>query len=238
MDILSTNSATDAGVMRSLPHQWLFLLAVVIIPACASPGAPPPTPADCTTIRLWSNGFHVNLAMRAGLFEETHELRKLFPEADYFLIGWGERDFYMATKGGLWKALKAITPPSPAVMQVIAAKEPVEDRIWPGRDVVTLAISDAGAKNLARSIAQFIKYDRNGEPIVLGPGRIEGGSVFLAAHGNFHLLNMCNHWTAARLREAGVPVRARISFTAPGLMHAVKRKTRPVCPIPLPSSRN
>lgn len=220
---------------RSLFNRWTILLALILVGACASTPRPPPTPGDCTTIRLWSNGFHVNLAMRAGLFEDSHPLRKLFPDANHFLIGWGERDFYIATKPGVWMTLKAITPPSPAVMQVIAAEEPVEDRIWPGRDVVTIAISETGARALAQSIADYLKYAENGAPIVLGQGRVEGGSVFVAARGNFHLFNMCNHWTAARLREAGVPVSARISFTAGALMRAVKRKTERVCPVPASS---
>jgi uncharacterized protein (TIGR02117 family) len=236
--------ALDAGASWFLPeqgrrsgivdrrhfHLWTIVLALCLVSACASPKAPPPTPGDCTTIRLWTNGFHVNLAMGAELFEEAHPLRKLFPDATHFLIGWGERDFYIAAEAGVWLALKAITPPSPAVMQVIAAGEPVEDRIWPGRDVVTIAISETGAKALARSIADHVKYDDNGEPIVLARGRVEGGSLFLAARGGFHLFNMCNHWTAARLREAGIPVSARISFTAGGLMRAAKRKTEAECP--------
>lgn len=205
-------------------------ILIASIPACALPPNPPPGARDCTTIRLWSNGFHVNLAMRAELFEEAHPLRRLFPDANYFLIGWGERDFYIAEKAGFLMTLDAITPPSPAVMQVIAAEEPVEDRIWPGRDVVSVAISETGARDLARSIATNLKYDEAGKPLILGPGRVEDGSLFLAARGNFHLFNMCNHWTAARLREAGVPVRARLSFTAGGLMAAVRRKTDRACP--------
>lgn len=213
------------------PFTVMLSLAFVAaaLAACASPKAPPPVAGDCTTIRLWSNGFHVNLAMRAELFEETHPLRRLFPQAHYFLIGWGERDFYMAEKAGVWKGLNAILPPSPAVMQVIAAKEPVEDTIWPGREVATLAISRSGAQALAQSLAAQLKYDDNGDPLALGTGRVDGASLFLAARGNFHLFNMCNHWTAARLREAGAPVHPRISFTAGGLMRAARRKTPSSC---------
>lgn len=128
--------------------------------------------------------------------------------------------------------MKAVIPPSPAAIQAIAGKEPVEDTIWPGRDVVTIAISDSAARELALTIGKWIVKDESGDPIVLQQGRVAGKSVFLAARGNFHFFNMCNHWTAKRLREAGVPVRARISFTADGLMRAVKRKTDRACPTP------
>jgi len=155
----------------------------------------------------------------------------LFPDARHFLIGWGERDFYMAADAGFWKGLKAIIPPSPSVVHVIAADTPVEDTLWPARDLVEFAISESGAKHMADGIARSLAYDERGTTIILGQGRVAGAGYFLAARGNFHLFNMCNHWTARRLREAGVRVRASISFTAPGLMSAVRRKTSPSCPV-------
>ncbi|GAB4525561.1 MAG: DUF2459 domain-containing protein [Amphiplicatus sp.] len=215
---------------RTTTLRLACLAALFLAAACASPPGPPPTPGDCAMIRLWSNGWHVNLAIRAELFSDENPVRALFPEARYFLIGWGERDFYMAEDAGFWKGLKAAIPPGPAVMQVIANDAPVEETIWPGRTVATLALSETGARRLAQSIGAYVMREETGAPIVLGRGRIADKSVFLAARGNFHLFNMCNHWTAARLREAGVPVRARISFTAGGLMRAAKRKAPTSCP--------
>jgi uncharacterized protein (TIGR02117 family) len=207
------------------------LFALALLAACASAPGAPPTPGDCMTIRLWSNGWHANLALPAEAFEEGHPLRSLFPDSRYFLIGWGERDFYMATKAGFWKGLKAIIPPSPSVVQVIAADAPVEETLWPGRDLVEFAISRSGVKRMAEGIANSLAYDAEGEPIILGEGRVAGASYFLAAKGNFYLFNMCNHWTARRLREAGVRVRGIVSFTAPGLMRAVRRKAPAYCPV-------
>lgn len=74
--------------------RYAAMLITLFASACVSPPGPPPTPGDCATIRLWSNGWHVNLAMRAELFDRDHVVRRLFPEARYFLIGWGERNFY------------------------------------------------------------------------------------------------------------------------------------------------
>lgn len=212
-------------------HRLIGLFAAICLSACGSVPNIPPTADDCMTIRLWSNGWHVNLALPAEAFEEDHPVRALFPDARYFLIGWGERDFYMATEAGFWKGLKAIIPPSPSAVQIIAADAPVEDALWPARDLVTLAISHSGAEQLARGIAESLTYDEGGMPIILGEGRVSGASYFLTARENFHLFNMCNHWTARRLRQAGVPVRAGISFTAAGLMSAVRRKTPSSCAI-------
>lgn len=208
----------------------IIFTAAALLVACASAPSPPPSPGDCTTIRLWSNGWHANLALRANALGEDHLLRNLFPDAEYFLIGWGERDFYMAEDAGFWKGLKAIVPPSPSVIHVIAADEPVEDSLWRPRDLAEFAISETGAERMAENIANAVVRDEDGSPIILSQGRIAGASYFLAARGNFHLFNMCNHWTARRLREAGVPVTSGISFTAAGLIDAVRRKAPASCP--------
>lgn len=211
-------------------HRLVCLFTAMFLGACGSITGAPPSAGDCMTVRLWSNGWHANLALPADAFNEGHPVRTLFPEAQYFLIGWGERDFYMATEAGFWKGLKAIIPPSSSVVHVIAADTPVEDTQWRPRDFVQFAISQAGAEQIADGIAKSLSYDETGTLIILGEGRVAGASHFLAARENFHLFNMCNHWTARRLREAGVPVRAGISFTAPGLISAIRRKTLPSCP--------
>ncbi len=212
-------------------RRLIGLMAIICLCACETMPSAPPSADDCLTIRLWSNGWHANLALPVDVFNEDHPIRTLFPDARYFLIGWGERDFYIARKAGFWKGLKAIIPPSRSVVHIIAAATPVEESLWPPRDLATLAISKSRAEQLARGIAESLTYDERGMPIILGQGRVAGASYFLAANGNFHLFNMCNHWTAKRLREAGVPVRPLISFTASGLMRAIRRKTSPSCPV-------
>jgi uncharacterized protein (TIGR02117 family) len=199
--------------------------------ACASGGAraPAPSAGDCETTRLWSNGFHTNIALRAALLDADHPLRTLFPEANYFLIGWGERDYYKADHPGFWMGLKAIVPPSPSVVHVIAGEEQVEDRIWPG-DVLDIAVSREGARRLGRAIARSLAYEARGAPIVESEGKVKGASLFLRSREGFHLFYMCNHWTARVLHEAGVRVSPALSFTADGLMSAVRRKTARACP--------
>lgn len=208
----------------------ILCIAAALLAACASPAGPAPAKGDCTAIRLWSNGWHANLALRADVLGEEHPLRKLFPEAEHFLIGWGERDFYMAENAGFWMGLNAIVPPSPSVMHVIAADAPVEDSLWRPKELAEFVISKAGAEDMADSIADAIARDESGAPIILSGGRVAGASYFLASRGNFHLFNMCNHWTARRLREAGVRVTPALSFTAGGLIDAVRRKAPASCP--------
>lgn len=216
--------------LRYLMRLLIAAACAAFLSACASQPGPPPTQGDCLTVRLWSNGWHANLALPAAAFEEDHPFRKLFPEAEYFLVGWGERGFYMAEDAGFFKGLAAIIPPSSSVVQLIADEKPVEENLWRPRDLVEFAISETGARRMTEEIAESLAYGPDGAPIALGEGRVADASLFLASTGNFHLFNMCNHWTAKRLREAGVRVHPAISFTAPGLMRAVKRKTQNACP--------
>ena len=221
----------DAAKRWTRFHHLVCLFAAAFLSACTSMSSAPPSANDCVTIQLWSSGWHADIVLPADAFDDDHPVRSLFPDAQSFLIGWGERDFYMATDAGFWKGLKAIIPPSPSVVHVIAASGPIEDTPRRRSDVVTFAVSQDGARQIADAVAASLSYDETGAPIVLGEGRVAGASRFLAARGNFHLFNMCNHWTARRLREAGVPVRAGVSFTAPGLVGAIRRKAAPACPV-------
>ena len=207
------------------------LLAALMLGACAKPQAAlAPGADDCVTARLISNGWHADLALPADAFDPAGPLRRMFPEARHFLIGWGERGFYMDESPGLWKGLSAALPPSPSVLHVIAVETSMDALKWRESDVAEFALSQEGARAVARSIAQSLVVDGAGDAVKLGDGRVAGRSAFLADGRNFHLFHMCNHWTAARLKEAGLPLSVRVSFTAPGLLKAVRRKAQPACP--------
>ena len=142
----------------------------------------------------------------------------------------GARKFYMAEKAGFWDGLFAVIPPTTSVIHVIAGRQPVEETVWRPREMVDFAISKSAAEALAGGIAERLAYDENGAPKIVREGRVSGSSYFLEAKGQFHLFNMCNHWTARRLSDAGVPVSAGLSFTAGGLLRAVRRKAPSACP--------
>jgi uncharacterized protein (TIGR02117 family) len=210
------------------------LAAAAALSACAASPAlgPAPSPDDCVAARLLSNGTHADIALPAEVFAADHPARTLYPQADYFLIGWGEQAFYMAEEAGAWKGFKAILPPSRSVLHVVAVDGSIDALAWREGDALDIALSETGARAMAAGLARSLRRDEAGAPIVLGPGRAPGRSAFLADGRGFHLFRMCNHWAAARLREAGAPVRAEASFTAPGLIKAMRRETPRACPVP------
>ncbi len=218
-------ATTGAGVQR-----FVALIAALALAGCMSAKAIPPAPGDCATIRLWSNGWHASLALPAETFSEDHPLRTLFPDKRYFLIGWGARDFYMTEQAGVLEGIKAVLPPTRSAIHIIAGDAPVEDALWRPRHLMEFAVSQSALSAMQEKIAASLDYDEAGAPVIVGEGRVAGASYFLASKGGFHLFSMCNHWTARRLGEAGVPVNAGISFTAAGLFNAVERLAPPSCP--------
>lgn len=216
--------------MSTVFRYALLLLAALTFGACAKPQAGlAPTAESCVTTRLISNGWHADLALPVNVFAPSHPLRRAFPAARYFLIGWGERGFYMDESPGFWKGVSAAVPPGPSVLHVVAVETSMETLQWRESDVVEFALSEDGARAVADSLSRSLALDENGDAIRLGEGRVAGRSAFFADGGNFHLFHMCNHWTAARLKEAGMPLSVRVSFTAPGLLKAVRRVGAPAC---------
>ncbi|MEO1136131.1 MAG: DUF2459 domain-containing protein [Pseudomonadota bacterium] len=222
------------SIVRLIRRCTLFCLGALALGACAGspPLGPPPTAGDCIATRVLTNGTHTDIALPADAFDENHSLRAIYPDADHFLIGWGERDFYMAEDAGLWKGVKAILPPSPSVLHVVAVEGPMDALAWRDGEVLDVALSRTGARAMTAELERSLVRNDKGAVLVLGAGRAAGRSVFIADGRGFHLFKMCNHWAAARLREAGVPVKARFSFTASALVKAVERKTERVCPQP------
>ncbi len=216
----------------------LLLAAWLSCVGCASSGgrAAAPTAQNCIRITVWSNGAHTSLALPAAAFEPSHPVRRLFPEARHFLIGYGERDFYLDPDPGVWRVIRAGTPPSPAVLHIIASETgPVERTVWFPKETQRVAVSREGLARITADIADAMRLDAQGAPIITSAGRVPGASVFVEAQPGFHLFHMCNHWAAGRLRNAGVAINPRLAFYAPWLTGALARREAGLCP-PTPSA--
>lgn len=223
------------GLMRrSLVAPALYLLAALL----ASAGlfavwperalvAAPAQRGDCVPVQVWSNGFHVDLALDAALLSEDHPLRRLYPRARSFLIGWGDEDFYRSEGKDMLMGLAALAPPSPSVMHVVAGDEAVEQYFRP-RLKRTIGVSHAGAAALGAYLDRALVRGADGGAIVVAPGHLPERSVFLRTGEDFHLFNVCNHWMARALRAAGVDVRARTAWGADGLVNGAVRAA-PAC---------
>jgi len=186
------------------------------------------TAGDCIELHLYSNGFHSDIAAPASIFPENHPLRRLYPDAESFLIGWGDERFYQTDGTDLWIGLDALIPPSPSVMHIAYNAGPSSAYLGPNDDLA-IAVSREGAARLVAYVDRALVLDEAGDPIRVADGKVMGRSAFLRSRGSFHLFNVCNQWMARALRAAGVDVNARAAWLAGPLIRQARQRGVGAC---------
>jgi len=202
----------------------VYLFAPLPAPRVAAASA-----GDCVELHLYSNGFHSDIAAPAAIFPADHPLRRLYPDARSFLMGWGEEGFYYSDGTNLGLVLDAIVPPSPTVLHIAYDAERASAYLGPNDEVV-IPVSREGAAAFVAFVDRALARGEDGAAIVTRAGKWVGRSSFLRANGSFHLFNVCNHWMARAIRAAGVNVNARTPWFASTLAPDVRRHALARCP--------
>lgn len=226
-----------AGERRSVVKRPILTSALVAI--CAlftylyfpmpAPDVAPARVGDCVELHLYSNGFHSDIGAPASIFPDDHALRRLYPEARSFLIGWGEEHFYQSPGTDLMLGLDAIIPPSPTVFHIAYNAAPSSVYLGPTDDTA-VAVSAEGAAAFVALVDKYLALDPAGDAIPVAQGKVVGRSMFLRSRGSFHLFNVCNHWMAKALRAAGVNVNTRAAWMAGPMVEQVRRQGLDRCP--------
>jgi uncharacterized protein (TIGR02117 family) len=207
-------------------------LAAYLYAPIPAPRVTPPSAGDCVELHLYSNGYHSDIGAPAALFPEDHPLRRLYPQAREFLIGWGDQAFYYSDGTNLWLGVDAIIPPSPSVMHITYDAPQAAAYLGPNDDLA-VPISREGAARFVAFIDRALILDGAGDVIVTSTGKVVGRSAFVRTRGSFHLFNVCNQWMARALRAAGVNVNARAAWLAGPLIRQVRGVTQAAC-LPAP----
>ncbi len=203
------------------------LLAYLYVPLPA-PNVAAPSAGDCVELTLFTNGFHTDIAAPAAIFPEAHPLRRLYPDAQTFLIGWGEERFYFSDGTDVWLGLNALIPPSPSVMHITYNAPAVAAYLGPNAET-PVAVSTEGAASFVAFVDRALVLDEAGEVVRTSDGKIVGRSSFLRTRGSFHLFNVCNQWMARALRAAGINLNARAAWLGGPLVRAVEETGRTSC---------
>ncbi len=182
-------------------------------------GAPPDARARAVETRpvwLLSNGFHAALAFR--LADAEPWLRALVHDraARWVLVGWGEREFFMAKPPTVRMAVRAVFLPNESALHVMPLRESPE-RALLHSDVVRFRFTAAEHRRLDAFLAGEFAHDARGRAVWLGRGFIATSS-FYRGSGSFYFPKMCNLWTAQALRRAGVPLLLPGTLWAGGLV--------------------
>ena len=204
--------------------RWLLgptlALCALWLATCET-GPPPPAADDgprTHLIQVSSNGWHTAIIVPAAAIASADVLPEAadFPDAKYLEFGWGDRVYYPAKEKTLGMTLAAALAPTPAVMHMAGRAASLTGRS-DGPEVVPVALTEAGFRYLVGAIAATFERPSGGRAESVSRG-LYPGSRFYHAHGEFHLFNTCNTWTARMLRAGGVALSPSGIVTADGLM--------------------
>ena len=207
-----------------------FLLAVVLTARSGDPAIFPGIGDDAVPVHLVSHGYHSGLVLpRAALASEAGQrghaalidVAGRFAAYEVIEVGWGDEQFYRhvptVASLELKLALQALFRPGNAsVLHVVGLPAPAR-QVFPVSDIIALSLSREGFARLVAALEVSFAKDAQSRPFHLGPG-LYGPSLFYRAVGEFHLLNVCNHWTARLLDGAGVPTAPVLATLPAGLL--------------------
>lgn len=209
----------------------VFATMIYLYFPTSAPRVAAPSAGDCVELQLWTNGFHSDLSVPASIFPENHPLRRLYPNADSFLIGWGEEAFFRSDVFSAWRALDALVPPSPSVAHVAEGGSHVRGYLGADLQGGAFAVSREGAAGLVAYIDSTLALGPDGGVVLVSPGKVNRRSSFIRARGSFHLFNVCNQWMARALRAAGLDVNARAAWMGDWLLKEVRRERPAGCSV-------
>lgn len=162
-------------------------------------------------IMIQSNGVHTDFYLPAKTPEKDwtsyaplQSMTPYFANANYVLIGWGDRGFFLDTKdwGDLTVAttLNAIFLPSVSVMHLYYRYQMPP----PGKRAVKLRLSSAEYRRFVAYIETGFKTDSAGNAVLIPDRGYSSSDVFYEGIGSYHMLNTCNNWANRALDAAGV----------------------------------
>lgn len=190
---------------------WPFALYLCIVLAGSLPvnRAFAPTP-DGIEIFLVSSVVHADIVLPVKT--ARWDWREQFP-ARYFagstdaatlaVIGWGDRDFFVATptwaEFSLTTAVKALFWPSEASLHVYLT---TAESLPTGAKSVK--ISAAQYERLVAYIHQSFRRRADGTPIPISDAAYGPNDAFFEARGRYSALNTCNNWVGKAMQVAGI----------------------------------
>ncbi|WJH40622.1 TIGR02117 family protein [Aliirhizobium terrae] len=203
--------------MKSAFRVLLAVVAVIVLAVAAGTFVPRPLSergssgeaAETRRILVLSNPIHTDIAI--PLDAETRAAYGFLgafgvpvgePGAEWLIIGWGGRAFYLETP--TWAELK----PMPLFRALTIDRSVMHVDVAGGieEEHPSIRSFDLGPAEFG-ALSDFIQasFVRNGGNVVVIPDASYGMyDRFFEAHGSFNALVGCNTWTARALRSAGI----------------------------------
>jgi len=178
-------------------------------------------PSPAMQVYVVSHGWHTGLVVPADtISDRLPQLKTRFPDADYIEFGWGDHSFYTAREITVGLALHSILIPTDSVMHAVALPT-TPDNYFIGSEVKPLCLDSVDYLKLIDHIVSGFSTGSDRKIEAQGDG-IYGDSQFYRGHGNYHLFNTCNKWTAQGLQAAGLDISPWFIFRAESVMASIE----------------
>lgn len=200
--------------------------AALVLGLIPAPHREPLSGHDRIPVYLISNGWHVWLALpldqqagdpggktwREWLGQATKPPTPESAAASYAAFGWGDRDFYLATRPPADLrpdlAIAALLGRGPAAMHVMHIPEPGPDS-GSGKTghnrIHRMDIDILQYHALAAYIRAGFEVGPNGNPEPIAGAGFARNDAFYEAVGRYSPIRTCNEWIGAGLRAASLP---------------------------------
>lgn len=165
------------------------------------------------TIWIEQESYHTAVVLPVDVVKaNAPALTAVIGNQAYVRFGWGDRDYYGASKKSMSKALKALFLAGPSVMEVAGFTEPAQA----GDRVVALTVNTQEVQQLLTFIEATFKLNTHQQPVLV---RVEPtGFSYYEAIGRYHIFHNCNNWTAEGLQRSGLKVYFQGVFLAGQVM--------------------
>lgn len=181
------------------------------------------------------NHWHTGLIVRtADLPASLRGELAGFARYRYLAVGWGDEGFYRASKITSGLIPQALFFSRGTVVLVQGLDAPPERAFPEGIDIYRIPATRRGLDRMIDHLARSFRRDGEGRLIDAGAG-LEGGRFFLGT-GRYAWNHTCNQWTAAALKNAGLPITPAFAALSESLaaqmrtLDGVRLNGRPVHP--------
>jgi uncharacterized protein (TIGR02117 family) len=192
----------------------LYFVAALLLGFVPGTARPAVGPRDYAFFAC-DNGVHVDLVLPA--VGAGRDWFSYFPPQDFagdvigashVALGWGARDFYVATPrwGDIrpWPTLRALFWLDQSVLHVTYVGDPT------GRENCRALSTDAAGREALFAFVDATLGDRPRREEAPG---YEPNDAFYAAAGRYSLFRTCNIWTVEALQAAGLPMAPWMPFS-------------------------
>ena len=173
----------------------------------------------------YSGTEHTGIILPAkDMDEDLPFLTERFAKAEYYEVGWGEKDYYQARKKTADLEFKAMYWPTDTAIHIVAIRKPPAEH-FPRAEIIEIQLSGNEYNSLRKFISDTFYRNHEGKVSLLQSG-LYGDDQFYLANGEYTIFNTCNVWTAKALKSAGRNISPSSKLTANSVMASLRKEQR------------